>query len=328
MRTKNLLIVLFFCLQNFLSAQQSQFNIVNCQTSAGYLVRGIDVEDSDETEIYPKQNIQVNVTSVGQYSIKTNTVNGIYFSASGNFSSSGLQNIELKSYGTPINYGEFTYDLGGCNFKRYTYIPDRRYKDATIQGQDSLGIGGINARHHRLIYKAFESIVTGEEWMNSNLGANYNKVGHPNFNPDAIPTAVNDMNAFGSIYQWGRYSDGHELINWTSNSDLSNASLNGTTTVKSTGNNPGHNKMIVQGQWQTTPNDQLWQGESGLNNPCSVGFRIPVQAEFSRESNANNIKNINDAFSSQFRIVAPGARQTNGNFESALRSSSRLLDEQ
>jgi gliding motility-associated-like protein len=310
LRTKELLIVLFLFVQNLLIAQQGQYNIVNCKySSVGYLVRGINVDDAEETEIYPKQNIQVNITSVGQYSITTNTVNGIYFSANGTFRSTGLQTVELRSSGAPINYGEFTYAIGDCDFKRYTYIPDRRYKDITTQGQDSLGVGGITARHHRLIYKAFESVVTGEEWMTSNLGANYNKVGHPNFNPDAIPTAVNDINAFGSIYQWGRYSDGHELINWISNSDLSNTSVNGTTTVKSTGDDPGHNKMVLQPQWQTTPNDRLWQGESGLNNPCSVGFRIPVQAEFSKESDANNINNINDAFHSQFQIVAPGARK-------------------
>ena len=299
-------------------AQQSQFNIVNCNfSSVGNLVRGISVDDAEETEIYPKQNIQVNVTAVGSYSIITNTVNGIYFSASGNFNAVGLQIVELKSKGIPINYGEFTYALGDCDFKRYTYIPDKRYKDTTIQGQDSLGVGGITARHHRFLYKAFESIVTGEEWMNSNLGANYNKVGHPSFNPDAIPNAINDINAFGSSYQWGRYSDGHELINWTSNSDTSNQSVNGHTLIKSATNDPGHNKMIIQPQWQVTPNDNLWQGESGQNNPCAVGFRVPLQIEFSRESNANNIKNINDAYASQFRIVAPGARQTSGNFESA-----------
>ncbi len=316
MRTKELLIVLFLFVQKLLIAQQGQYNIVNCKySSVGYLVRGISVGDAEETEIYPKQNIQVNVTSVGQYSITTNTVNGIYFSANGTFRSTGLQTIELRSSGTPINYGEFTYALGDCDFKRYAYISDRRYKEITTQGQDSLGVGGINARHHRFIYKVFES-ATGEEWMASNLGTNYNKVGHPHFNPDAIPKSIIDIDAFGSNYQWGRYSDGHELIDWISDSDTSNQSVNGFSKDKFNGDTPDHNKMITQQQWQVKQNDELWQGESGLNNPCSVGFRIPLQKEFANESVAYNIQNINDAFQSPFKIVAPGARKyLDGTFE-------------
>lgn len=152
--------------------------------------------------------------------------------------------------------------------------------------------------------------------MNSNLGANYNKVGHPAFNPDAIPNSVKDLNAFGSNYQWGRYSDGHELINWTTDADTSNESVNGNSTVKATGDTAPHNKMVLSTQWQEFPNNELWQGEAGINNPCPIGFRVPTQAEFNIEAVANNIQNINDAFASEFRIVGPGARQhPTGGFE-------------
>ncbi|MFT3979907.1 MAG: hypothetical protein QM687_05510 [Ferruginibacter sp.] len=45
--------------------------------------------------------IQVNVTTIGSYSISTNTVNGYSFSASGTFSATGTQSVTLIGSGTP-----------------------------------------------------------------------------------------------------------------------------------------------------------------------------------------------------------------------------------
>ena len=49
----------------------------------------------------------------------------------------------------------------------------------------------------------------GNTWLNNNLGAHYSNVGHANFNPASQATAYNDHLAYGSLYQWGRLSDGH-----------------------------------------------------------------------------------------------------------------------
>src|SRR6185312_617607 len=45
--------------------------------------------------------VMVNVLSVGPYSIKTATINGINFSSSGNFTSTGSQELILAGSGTP-----------------------------------------------------------------------------------------------------------------------------------------------------------------------------------------------------------------------------------
>ncbi|MFN8252428.1 MAG: hypothetical protein U0V75_11165 [Ferruginibacter sp.] len=47
--------------------------------------------------------VQVNVTSTGTYTLSTNTVNGMIFSASGLFTTTGLQNVTLTGSGTPTN---------------------------------------------------------------------------------------------------------------------------------------------------------------------------------------------------------------------------------
>ena len=46
--------------------------------------------------------------------------------------------------------------------------------------------------------------ATGRIWMDRNLGAM------------RAATSATDYQAYGSLYQFGRGSDGHQLINWTS----------------------------------------------------------------------------------------------------------------
>lgn len=62
--------------------------------------------------------LSVTVDSVGSYTISTDTVNGISFSASGDFNSTGVQNIILAASGTPAAAGisNFTPGDNGCTF--------------------------------------------------------------------------------------------------------------------------------------------------------------------------------------------------------------------
>ena len=59
----------------------------------------------------------VNVTTTGLYSVTTNSSNGVTFSASGVFLTTGAQTITLTSTNTPTAAGPFTYTpSGGCSF--------------------------------------------------------------------------------------------------------------------------------------------------------------------------------------------------------------------
>ncbi len=62
--------------------------------------------------------LSVIVDSVGSYTISTNTINGISFSGSGVFTSTGVQNIILTASGTPAIAGiyNFTPVDNGCTF--------------------------------------------------------------------------------------------------------------------------------------------------------------------------------------------------------------------
>lgn len=53
--------------------------------------------------------VQVTVASIGDYSITTNSVNGIIFSGTGNFSKTGVQNILLTASGVPAFPGDQSF---------------------------------------------------------------------------------------------------------------------------------------------------------------------------------------------------------------------------
>lgn len=64
--------------------------------------------------------VNVTVDSAGSYVIKTDTVQGYYFSAIGNFTSTGTQTVKLRAYGKPLSVGThiftLTYNNSVCDF--------------------------------------------------------------------------------------------------------------------------------------------------------------------------------------------------------------------
>ncbi len=93
--------------------------------------------------------LQVTVTTPGNYSITTNTVSGISFSASGNFPNTGLQIVTLAGTGTPttsgilalsVNYGNST-----CSFTITSLpgvAPSGDYFPTTLNSNWSYGLEG------------------------------------------------------------------------------------------------------------------------------------------------------------------------------------------
>ena len=87
---------------------------------AGVYTQGIVLDATNTVQI------QVNVATLGSYNITTNTIDGVTFSNSGNFTATGVQTIFLNGTGTPINAGlhsfTVTFGTGSCTFT-ITFLP-------------------------------------------------------------------------------------------------------------------------------------------------------------------------------------------------------------
>ena len=84
-------------------------------------------------------SIKVFVSSIGTYSISSNNVNGISFSATGTFTSTGEQTIHLLGTGTPAAEGNFNFTAGasGCSFSVTTAASGKATAVFTYHGAPS-----------------------------------------------------------------------------------------------------------------------------------------------------------------------------------------------
>ena len=142
--------------------------------------------------------------------------------------------------------------------------------------------------------------TTGKIWMDRNLGASQ------------VATYSTDYNAYGDLFQWGRLSDGHECINWTSSTGSDGEEQNHETITLSSIDAPGHSDFIltpnIPSDWRDPQNDNLWQGVSGTNNPCPSGYRLPTEAEWQAELDSWSTSDAAGAFASPLTLPMAGAR--------------------
>jgi len=147
------------------------------------------------------------------------------------------------------------------------------------------------------IYGVVTNPTTGETWLDKNLGA------------QQVATAIDDHLAYGALFQWGRLIDGHECITWTSST--TGTPDNGTTSTQSTTDIPGHSLFIIDAvspyDWRSPPNDNLWQGSGGINNPCPDGYRLPTKTELENEKDSWS----GSGFDSPLKLVVAGYRRVN-----------------
>jgi uncharacterized protein (TIGR02145 family) len=142
--------------------------------------------------------------------------------------------------------------------------------------------------------------TTGKIWMDRNLGASQ------------VATSSTDFNAYGSLFQWGRAADGHQLITWTS-ATVGTAD-NGTTSGPYDGDTaPNALFIVIPGSigpldWRTNQNNSLWQGVNGTNNPCPWGYRLPTAAEWSAELASWTSATASGAFNSKLKLTLAGVR--------------------
>ncbi len=201
---------------------------------------------------------------------------------------------------TPQNSGA-SYTIDFCTGKQISDLPEgpkQMTPGGIIMGSSESGGGaptwtcGDNVIFaYNGVQKTYGSIlnsITGDCWLDRNLGANR-----------ACQSSI-DWQCYGDFFQWGRDSDGHQLITWTDST--TGVAVNGVTSELSSLDVPGHSNFITSFvspyDWRNPQNNNLWQGVDGVNNPCPSGWRVPTETELTNEMNSWSEQNSIGAFNS------------------------------
>ncbi|GGE26667.1 hypothetical protein GCM10010832_04200 [Psychroflexus planctonicus] len=149
---------------------------------------------------------------------------------------------------------------------------------------------------------------TGKIWMDRNLGATQ------------VAIALDDADAYGDLYQWGRTADGHEKRNSPTYSAV--LSTDGVSNFNNDPANAWDGEFILRdsgaNNWvdpSVSGVDNLWQGVNSANNPCPTGYRVPSEAELNAERLSWSSNNAAGAYASPLKLpVAGSRRRLNGGF--------------
>jgi uncharacterized protein (TIGR02145 family) len=146
---------------------------------------------------------------------------------------------------------------------------------------------------------------TGRIWMDRNLGATQ------------VATSSQDFASYGDLYQWGRAADGHQVIVRDAATPAEGApptGSSGNTSTTVTSATAGHGDFVlgastagVDNNWTDfTGENGLWQ--SGLNDPCPAGYRIPTETELNNERLSWGTDNAAGAMNSPLKLTVAGFR--------------------
>ncbi|MFA5431887.1 MAG: FISUMP domain-containing protein [Candidatus Paceibacterota bacterium] len=180
------------------------------------------------------------------------------------------------------NGGSYTVFSTLSDGEYYTYSPSSGFTTGSCGDPVTFSYNGSSVTYGSVVSQA------GNCWLDRNLGATQ------------AAAAYNDSAAYGDLFQWGRLDDGHQVR------------TSSTTATLSTTDIPIDSSFITNTvsyyNWRTPYNTSLWQGVSGINNPCPSGFRLPTTYEWSNEINAGGWTGRASAYASPLKLTTPGYR--------------------
>ncbi len=150
--------------------------------------------------------LQVTVNTPGNYSITTNTVSGISFSASGTFPTTGMQIVTLAGSGTPATSGvlpfSITYGNSTCSFNITALpgvAPSGDYFPTTLNSNWTYGLeGGTPSDSIHFAVINYSPTIAGNKY--STITADY-------IPPTGNPDSAYYRKPGGDYYQYVNYSN-------------------------------------------------------------------------------------------------------------------------
>jgi uncharacterized protein (TIGR02145 family) len=271
-----------------LAAYNGTINIPSSLTEDG-ISRYVTLSWASQSYTSSTKTIVANIKSVG------GTLNALKLDINAGVGNTAL-GILLGQIPYPYNNAGATSNY---NLRDIAGIPDKMF---------GLADNNSNTTTHMMLYQPVVA-EDGNVWLNNNLGAHYSNINHSSFNFTSQATSETDYKAYGSLFQWGRKPDGHELITFTSSS--AGTAVNDTTTTIA--NAPTHTKFIINTttspfDWRTTQDSTLWANVGSANNPCPDGFRVPTEAELTTLISNASITNSSTAASSKLKFTVSGWR--------------------
>ena len=122
-------------------------------------------------------------------------------------------------------------------------------------------------------------------------------------------TANTDSTVYGALYQWGRWTDGHQLRTSSAIAGPVGSAGLDATTGQVIPTNAAFGRFITNSaipvDWRTPQLNTLWGPSMPSSNPCPTGWHVPSISEWQSVSPASTAKN-------NWVMVLPSATSTGG----------------
>lgn len=259
------------------------------------------------------ENDNYSRNSVYKFDLSTQT----WAPLGGDFISDGQATFNDLAFDNVHNNLVLIYSQGGVRVKKISQGSAGLVCNNTDPGTGTGSTGCVNFtyRGQNVTYTTVRG-ADGKIWLQQNLGST------------KVASSLSDADAYGDLFQWGRWDDGHQLrnsvLNAVSPAQNNPGGLNGgSTSFYSAAYNSSSNWWadgVSTDKWDA-PNVSQVSAVNGAD-PCKAigtGWRMPAKTEVEAAITAENITELNSALSSNLKLVPAGIKDYNGIFSPGTR---------